>query len=82
MSLCKYKNIFGEENTGAHSFRIFNIAVIDVVLTVIAAYFISKSSNTNFLTVFLILIILGIILHRIFCVNTTINKVIFGEIKS
>ena len=29
MSLCKYKNIFGEENTGVHQYRIFDIAIIE-----------------------------------------------------
>ena len=35
MSLCKYKNIFGEPNTGIHSVRIFNIAIFDVISTII-----------------------------------------------
>jgi hypothetical protein len=26
------------------------------------------------------LILLGIIVHRIFCVNTTINRLIFGQV--
>ena len=26
--LCQYKNIFGEINTGVHSYRLFNIAII------------------------------------------------------
>jgi hypothetical protein len=26
---CKYKNIFGEEGKGVHSYRIFNIAIVD-----------------------------------------------------
>lgn len=82
MSLCKYKNIFGEENTGAHSIRILNIAVVDFILTVIGAYIISIFVKINFFYILLILLILGIVLHRLFCVNTTINKLIFGEIKS
>lgn len=28
MSLCKYKNIFGEINTSVHSYRIFNFAIV------------------------------------------------------
>lgn len=77
MSLCKYKNIFGEPGKGAHSFRIFNIAVVDVVVTLIVAYLISKIWKTSFLKTSIILFLLGIILHRLFCVRTTIDKLLF-----
>ncbi len=75
-----YSNIFGEPNTGIHSYRIFNIAIVDVILTIIGAFLISYLFNLNFIKCLLILFILGIILHRLFCVNTTINKFIFGKI--
>lgn len=35
--LCKYKDILGRPNEGVHSFRIFNIAIVDVLLTILAA---------------------------------------------
>lgn len=35
MNLCKYKNILGEPGKGVHSYRIFNIAIVDVLLTLI-----------------------------------------------
>ena len=31
--LCKYKNALGRPGKGIHSFRIANIAVVDVLLT-------------------------------------------------
>jgi hypothetical protein len=76
----KFKNIFGKEGEGAHSIRLFNIAIIDLILTLIGAFLISLFFKINFFIVFLILMILAIILHRLFCVNTTLNKMIFGEI--
>jgi len=33
MSLCEYKNYFGESGKGVHSYRIFNIAIVDVIMT-------------------------------------------------
>ena len=78
MYFCEYKNIFGEVNKGIHSFRILNIAIVDLFLTILLAYIISKYTRYNFFIIFSGLILLGIILHRIFCVNTTINKLIFG----
>lgn len=77
MSLCKYKDVFGKPNTGAHSFRIFNIAVVDVVLTILLAYVISKGFNLKFFKVLIVTFLVGIFFHYIFCVNSTVNNFIF-----
>lgn len=80
---CPFKNyneIFGKPNEGIHSYRFFNIAIIDLLLTIIGSIIIAKFFNFNFFLVLLIIFILGIIIHRLFCVNTTINKLIFGII--
>ena len=79
MSLCKYKNLFGEVGKGVHSYRIFNIAVVDTVLTILGAYIIYLFfPKYNFYYILLFLFILGIALHRLFCVRTTIDKFLFG----
>ena len=78
MSLCKYKDIFGKVGEGAHSLRFFNIAVVDTVLTFVAAYIINLYLKTNLLVVFIVLIILSIFIHRIFCVETTLTKMFFS----
>jgi hypothetical protein len=76
---CKYKNIFGKVGEGVHSYRIFNIAIVDVILTLLLAFiiylFIPKYS---FISISVFLFIIGIISHRLFCVPTTINKLLFG----
>lgn len=77
----KYSDIFGKPTTGFHSFRIFDIAVNDLFGTIAIAALLSYTLKYDFLVILFILLILGIILHRLFCVNTTINKVIFGEVK-
>jgi hypothetical protein len=77
MNLCKYKNILGVPGKGVHSYRIFNIAIVDVLLTLILAYIISYIFKKSFFWVSVILFILGIILHRLFCVRTTIDKLLF-----
>ena len=75
--LCKYKDIFGKPGTGAHSYRIFNIAIVDVIFTIIFAWLIAKWMNLCFWKTLLGLFILGIIMHRLFCVRTTIDKLLF-----
>ena len=77
LSLCKYKDIFGSPGKGVHSYRFMNIAMIDVLFTLIFAYIISKMTRRKFVYVAIVLFILGIILHRLFCVRTTIDKLLF-----
>lgn len=74
----KFSEIFGRPNEGAHSYRFMNLAIVDVVGTIIGAFIIAKVFHLNFFLTLLLIFILGIILHRLFCVNTTINKFIFG----
>ena len=77
--LCKYKDIFGKPNENLHSIRLFNIAIIDVIAMIISAYVLSYITKLNFLVSILILFVLSIILHRIFCVKTTIDKLLFVQ---
>lgn len=74
MSLCKYRDIFGKSNEGPHSYRIFNIAIVDTVITIVIGFFISKIFKLNLVQVLLSLFILSIIVHKMFCVQTTLTK--------
>ncbi len=78
-SLCKYKDILGVPGEGAHSYRIFNIAIVDVILTILVALLISYFFKFNFWYTLIILFLLGIIMHRLFCVRTTIDKLLFPK---
>ena len=80
MTLCKYKNSLGEPNKGVHSYRLFGVAIADVIMTLIGAFVISKIYNYSFFYTSLILFTLGIILHRLFCVRTTIDKLLFPNV--
>jgi hypothetical protein len=76
--LCKYKDIFGKVGEGVHSYRIFNIAIVDVLLTILGAFIIHLFlPKYSFYYILIILFISGIILHRLFCVRTTIDKLLF-----
>ncbi len=76
MNLCQYKDIFGKPKEGAHSYRIFDIAIVDVAFTLIGAYVISYYFDLPLLPTTISLFILGIIMHYMFCVDTTINKLL------
>ena len=80
--LCQYKNILGKPNEGVHSHRIFGYAFVDILLTIIVAYYAHKYyGKGKDLGMFIAgSFLLGIIVHRIFCVNTKLNVQIFGEV--
>jgi len=77
MNLCKYKNLLGKPGEGIHSFQIGGIAVADVLMTVIGSIIFSLLFKWNFLYTLFGLFLLGIFLHRIFCVRTTVDKFLF-----
>jgi len=77
MSLCKYKNLLGIPNKGIHSYRFMGVAIADVIMTIIGAILISFFLKKPLVYTCVTLFILGIILHRLFCVRTTIDKLLF-----
>jgi hypothetical protein len=75
---CKYKDILGKVGKGVHSYRVYNIAIVDVFFTLLLAFIIHLFiPNYSFVYILACLFILGIILHHLFCVRTTIDKLIF-----
>lgn len=80
IDLCQYKDIFGRPREGAHAYRIFDIAVVDVAATVVVAYVIARVFGFAFWKSLVALFIVGIISHRAFCVRTTVDKWIFTNV--
>ena len=81
-NLCKYRNALGVPGKGAHSIRLGGVAVVDVIMTLVGAYIISYYARTSFAWTAAGFFLLGIILHRIFCVRTTIDKLLFPNADS
>lgn len=80
MDLCKYKNLIGMPNEGIHSYRLFNLAIVDVITTIIIAIIISYFFKISFVFTCVVLFIFGIIVHRLFCVRSTIDKLLFPNV--
>lgn len=78
MSLCKYKHVFGIPNQGIHTHYNFPIAIADVIMTFMFSFAISYIFKISFLWTTIFMFILGIICHRIFCVRTEIDKMLFS----
>jgi hypothetical protein len=69
--------MFGAPKTGIHAYRFANIAVVDVIGTFVIAFLIYFFAKWSFLWTLAGLFILGIVMHRIFCVRTTIDRILF-----
>ncbi len=76
---CSFKNSFGKVGEGSHSYRFFDIAIIDVLSIFILAFIIHLFiPKVKYFLILLLLFILGIISHRVFCVRTTVDKLLFA----
>lgn len=80
LNLCRYKDIFGRPREGAHAYRIFDIAVVDVVATVFVAFLVARIFSLSFWKSLVALFIIGILSHRAFCVRTTVDKWVFPNV--
>jgi di/tricarboxylate transporter len=76
MSLSQYKDTFGKVGEGIHSYRISNVAVVDLGLTAVTSYAIAKSFDWNFLTTFLGTLALGETAHYAIGVETSFMKML------
>ena len=81
LGLCKYRNALGVPGKGAHSIRLGGVAIVDVALTLVSAYIIAYIMKTSFAWTAACLFLLGIILHRLFCVRTTVDKLLVPNVK-
>lgn len=77
MDLCKYKDIIGKPDSGLRKYRIFDIAILDAVVTIIGAYLIALFFKWPLLYTIIVVFIIGIISHRVFCVRTGLDKKLF-----
>jgi hypothetical protein len=69
--LKKYKDILGVPGKGAHSYRIMNVPVVDYILTIFLAFFLSFITKIPVELTTIFSFILGVLLHIIFGVSTT-----------
>lgn len=63
-----------EPRTGIHAIRVFDVAIIDVLFTIVAAFAISRE---HFLVVFIILLVLSVIVHSLLGIKTRTNSWLF-----
>jgi len=86
--LCKYKDIFGKPGEGIHQYRIGRgligqngLAFVDILVTMLPAFIGWYFFKFPLFTSLVILFLLGIIAHRIFCARTAVDVLLFPNVK-
>jgi hypothetical protein len=73
---CPYKDSLGIPGEGIHT-HYFGVAIFDLVASILLSEFIVFLFHTpRWITLFSVLLT-GVVLHRIFCVRTTVDKYLF-----
>ena len=69
--------LIGVPGEGIHSYRIFNIAYMDVIIVLVAGILLAWSMNWSYIKTIVGIFILGIVVHKVLCVGTTVDKALF-----
>jgi hypothetical protein len=76
----QWRDALGRPREGIHSYRLFDIAVVDVIMTIAASVAIARAFDWNLCLVTLAAFALGVSVHRAMGVNTALNVRIFGNV--
>jgi len=68
--LSKYKNIFGYPGLGVHQYKFKGTAIVDYVLTIAGAFLITYFTDIPLVITTIGLLLLGILLHWLFGINS------------
>lgn len=73
---CPYANLLGKPRTGIHSVRVFDFAIVDVLLTVLLALVCFAVLKTSLVALLIFWFALGILMHALFGVQTRLFTVL------
>ena len=79
--LCKYKDILGKPRStdGLRKYRFFGIAILDTVVVILSALAFAYFFKLSYIYTIAGFFLLGIAIHRLFCVRTAVDVMLFGE---
>ncbi len=77
--MCAFKDIFGKPKEGVHAPRFLGMAAVDLGLTALLAYWVHYRYGYSFLLVLFGLMVLAVVVHKLFCVDTALNNFLFNK---
>ena len=72
-----FDKIIGVPGVGIHSYRIFDIAYMDVIVVLIGSILLAWLLKWNYIRTIIGMFVFGIVVHRIFDVRSTVDKWLF-----
>ena len=82
--LCAYRNTLGAPGAGLHRYRVFGMAAVDLVLTLLMALVLwelyhrywqgGKRTALSLVVIIVGLFVIGEFAHWLFCVNTAVLR--------
>lgn len=72
--MCQYKELFGKPNEGVHKYRLFGVAAVDLIGTIVIAWLVARWIKKSFWIVFVSAMAIAVLLHKLFCVKTALNE--------
>ena len=81
MDLCRYSNMFGEPRKKVHAPRLGGMAAVDLVGTIAigVAYGAWRRSCAAALAAVVVLLIMSVCFHVLFCVDTPLTAAVVGK---
>jgi len=73
----QYQNALGIPGQGIHT-HVMGVAIGDILMTILGAYVYHRITGYTFWKCLVGLFVLGILLHRLFDVKTTLDKILFS----
>jgi hypothetical protein len=79
----KYKDILGPAGarTGLRKYRILGVSLIDLAVVMLLCIPIAWMTRTSYWITLAVILILGVIVHRIFGARTAVDKFLFPNAK-
>lgn len=81
-SLCRFRDVFGVPGQGVHRVRVFGLAAVDLIGTLVVALVVARWMRlgvTGCIIAIVAAFALGVLAHRLFCVDTALNVRMFGR---
>lgn len=72
------KNLVGEPKTGVHAIRFMNTAIVDYILAILLAIVITYITQIPLVLTTIGVLIIGVITHYIFDIETGTTKLLFN----
>ena len=72
-----FDKIIGVPNVGIHSYRIFDIAYMDIIVVLIGSIFLAWLLSWSYVKTIIGMFVFGIVVHRVLDVRTTVDKWLF-----